>query len=139
MGDARKSRAGAMTEYLIVLSWPHKDLQSNARKHWVAKAKATKNYRCEAAFDAKKRLVQCSHDAELIFTFTPPDRRHRDLHNMPYAMKAVIDGIADAMGCDDKDFVVRWPTQFEKPTKPGSVLVHIKTHTVTLPVIGSIP
>lgn len=127
-----------MTEYLIPLSWPVAAVQSNTRTHWRVKAKAVKAYRTEAAWSAKKHLVVNSPDAELIFSFTPPDASRRDLHNMPHAMKAVIDGIADAMGCDDNRFRVTWPHEFSAPSKPGAVLVHIKPRTVILPVRGVI-
>ena len=40
----------------------------------------------------------------LTMTFRPPDNRHRDLDNMLAASKHQIDGIALALGVDDKLF-----------------------------------
>lgn len=85
-----------------------------------------KNARWEACLEAKQRRVATIPDAVLVFEFFPPDRRHRDVHNMPTAMKAYIDGIAQAMGCDDKGFRVQFPDRFAAPVNGGRVLVHIK-------------
>jgi crossover junction endodeoxyribonuclease RusA len=38
--------------------------------------------------------------------FYPPDRRHRDMDNMFAAMKAGLDGLADALHFNDKGFKV---------------------------------
>lgn len=113
--------------YLLRISWPNlKVLGSNSRAHWAQKAKAVKAYREEAWAEAKHRGVTQRPDAVLQFYFYPPDNRKRDAHNMPAAMKAVIDGIADAMGCDDKGFRCLYPSAFEKPSKGGAVLVEIQ-------------
>ena len=37
--------------------------------------------------------------------FYPPDGRRRDVSNLHAAMKAALDGIAEAMGVDDSTFV----------------------------------
>jgi crossover junction endodeoxyribonuclease RusA len=64
--------------------------------------------------------------AVLEFTYSPPDRRKRDVQNLPHMLKAAIDGIADAMGCDDHGFRCVFPSQFSEPVPSGAVLVHIK-------------
>jgi len=116
-----------MTE--IVLPWPTKELGSNSRTHWRAKAAKVKAYRQAAAVLTRQSWVGHLPEATLEFTFYPPDRRKRDLHNMPSAMKAAIDGIADGMKCDDNLFKVVWPTEFSEPVKGGSVVVTIKEPT----------
>lgn len=113
-------------EYLLRLSWPTRPLWQNHRQHWRHRHKAVKAYRKEAADMAMVHGVPCLPNAELHFTFAPPDRRNRDLHNMPGTMKAAIDGIADRMGCDDKGFKCHWPTEWAEPTKGGAVLIHVK-------------
>ena len=40
-------------------------------------------------------------------------------------MKAYIDGIADAMGCDDKGFKVDFPSVFAGTKKIGEVVFRI--------------
>ncbi len=37
-------------------------------------------------------------------TFYPPDKRHRDADNMVASIKSALDGIADALGVNDRRF-----------------------------------
>ena len=57
---------------------------------------------------------------------------------MPGMMKAGIDGIADAMGCDDHGFRPRWPEAFNEPTKGGAVMIHVKPPVVMIELRGQI-
>lgn len=109
----------------LVLPWPPKSLNTHAKGHWRPKATATKKYRAVAHQWANIKRVPKIVDAVLEFQFFPPDRRHRDIQNMPGMMKAGIDGIADAMDCDDNRFRPRWPERFEEPVKGGQVVVRI--------------
>ena len=127
-----------MTEYLIRVSWPDPKLQSNARGHWRPKAAATKAYRAEAFYMAKQAGVAAMPSANLEFSFYQPNNRKRDLHNMPAAMKAVIDGIADAMGCDDNAFKCRYPDEFSGVTLGGAVVIRIRPPVVDIPHHGTI-
>ena len=115
------------TECLIRLPWPSSKLSSNSRVHWAVRAKATKGYREQARLASNEsglRMANHTH-AVLDFFFFPPDRRRRDAQNMPAMMKSAIDGIADAMGCDDHNFVCRFQGRFEEPVKGGSVLIKL--------------
>ena len=107
----------------ITLPWPPKGLQPHAKGHWRPKAKATKAYRAEACRLALAEGIARVPDALLIITCHPPDRRRRDCQNMPSQLKAAIDGIAQAMGCDDNRFRVRFPEAFGEPVAGGSVIV----------------
>lgn len=127
-----------MAEYLLRLSWPNKPLWQNRRVHWRKRSDAAANYRREAWAIAKQHKVARSPDAELHFFFHQPDNRKRDLQNMPATQKAAIDGIADAMGCDDSGFKCHWPVEWSDNVKGGCVLIHIKPKTVILPLIGAI-
>ena len=111
--------------YTLRLSWPDSRLASNARVHWRPKAAATKAARHEAWAIAKTRQLPKWPNARLTFTFYPPDRRRRDMQNMPHLCKAYIDGIADAMGCDDHKFRCVWPESFGWPERPASVRVEV--------------
>ena len=111
--------------YTLRLSWPDSRLASNARVHWRPKAAATKAARHEAWAIAKTRQLPTWPEARLTFTFYPPDRRRRDMQNMPGMMKAYIDGIADAMGCDDNKFRCVWPEAFGDVVQGGSVRVEV--------------
>ena len=129
-----------MTEYLIRLPWPSSAMSQNgSHGHWTKKANARKAARRTAFTLARQQLVRHPMpDAELIFTYSPPDRRRRDVQNMPELLKAYIDGIADAMGCDDNKFRPVYPSEFGPVVKGGAVLVHIIPRTVILPVVGEI-
>lgn len=102
-----------MSEHVVLirLSWPSQPLWENRPSHWTKKAKAKKAYRKEAWAKALEQSIGRLNTTipRLYFSFHPPDRRRRDLQNMPATQKASIDGIADAMGCDDEGFQCIWP------------------------------
>jgi hypothetical protein len=56
---------------------------------------------------------------------------------MPHTQKAAIDGIALALGIDDKHILVVWPTEFAKPIKGGKVTVTVE-NIETVPIVGTI-
>lgn len=109
----------------ITLPWPPRALNGHAKGHWRPKATATKKYRAVAHQWGRVKRVPKLPGAVLQFEFHPPDRRRRDIQNMPAMMKPAIDGVADAMGCDDNGFRPRFPDQFEEPVKGGKVVVTI--------------
>jgi crossover junction endodeoxyribonuclease RusA len=41
----------------------------------------------------------------MTITFHPPDKRHRDRDNMIASCKALMDGLSDALGVDDRHFI----------------------------------
>ena len=92
----------------VTLPWPPKALSPNARGHWSAKSKAARAYRA-ACFALTKEANIAKPDTEgrlhLWLDFFPPDRRHRDDDNMIASFKSGRDGIADALGIDDKRFI----------------------------------
>lgn len=59
----------------------------------------------------------------LAVTFYPPVTRERDRDNLIASFKAHQDGIADALGIDDRNFDVTYTV--EAPAKPGRVEVTI--------------
>lgn len=114
----------------IELPWPDKRLSPNARLHWAAKSPVKALAREDArkvTFGAmQKHLATQAHfegDDPLPMTvkFYPPDRRHRDDDNMIGAFKAARDGIADALGVNDRRF--RPSYEFCEPEKRGRVEV----------------
>jgi crossover junction endodeoxyribonuclease RusA len=112
---------------LLRLSWPRRELWQNRRVHWAQRAKAVKAARHEAWSEARRHNVARleTDRPRLVFAFHPPDARHRDMQNMPATQKAAIDGIAQAMGCDDAKFRCVWPEAFAEPVKGGAVLVEV--------------
>jgi crossover junction endodeoxyribonuclease RusA len=108
----------------IKLSWPDKALQSNSRAHWAEKAKATKKARHGAWAMALAHNLPCWPEASILIEYWPRHRRY-DVSNVASSLKAYIDGIADAMGCDDRCFRVDYPTMFAGTTKAGAVVFRV--------------
>lgn len=90
----------------VVLPWPPKDLHPNARVHWAKLAKAKKVYRHACYVLTKQAGIRIDPQSRPLVSieFVPPDRRRRDVDGMLAAMKSGLDGMADAIGCDDS----RW-------------------------------
>ena len=109
----------------ITLPWPAEPLRSNTRAHWARKHEATAKARSWARIAALEApAVECIPDATIFVEYYPPSRRG-DIHNVPTSLKAYIDGIADAMGCDDKGFTVDYPSVWAGTCKPGKVVFRI--------------
>ena len=91
---------------ILTLPWPPRDLSPNARVHYMALAKAKKAYRAACAWTAKEQGLK-RMDAQrlhLTLTFVPPNRRAHDLDNCLASIKAGLDGLADVLGVDDKQW-----------------------------------
>lgn len=90
----------------VLLPWPPKALSPNARGHWSKRSRAAKSYRMQCFLMAKQaRLVAPAGRILLALEFIPPTRRRRDDDNLLAAFKAGRDGLADALGIDDSQFV----------------------------------
>ena len=128
-----------MSRWTVELPWPPMAANPNSRGHWAPKAKAKRAYR-EACFtQARSAIHRNGWDVQalrehaeqggkgsvaLFVDFYPPDRRHRDDDNVAAAFKAGRDGIADALGIDDRAFR-QHPFLHEHPSKGGLVVVKI--------------
>ena len=110
----------------ISLPWPMPEIRSNSRAHWAKKARVTKAARNAAGTLAKAEKVPRDPKASILIEYWPAARRE-DPQNVPTGLKAYIDGIADAMGCDDRNFAVDYPREFAGTRKPGEVVFHILT------------
>lgn len=107
-GSGTCGSEGVSAEKEVILGWPSKILSPNVRSHWAAKSKAVKAYRQAAAWSMVAAGIPLFADKApivLAITFVEPDRRKRDLDNMLAAIKSGIDGIADALGVNDRRFV----------------------------------
>jgi crossover junction endodeoxyribonuclease RusA len=127
-----------MSSYVIRLPWPEPALWQNRKVHWARRAKATKSARKTAWALALEQKVPRIPNAILEFEFYPPTNAKRDIQNMPATQKAAIDGIADAMGCDDSEFRVRWPEAFSGVVHGGCVVVRIIPPVVQIELRGTI-
>jgi hypothetical protein len=114
----------------IVLPWPDRKLHPNARVHWAVKRRAARVAR-EAAFFAA--LAAGARSAEygpgrlqVWIDGYAPDRRRRDADGLLSSLKPALDGIADAMGTDDRWFVPH-PWIKDEVRKPGEVRIRITT------------
>ena len=88
---------------MLVLPWPPKELSPNARVHRLAKAKAAKAYR-HACWALTKEAQLVPIGMHLKITFVPPNRQPRDLDNCLASIKSGLDGVADALGLNDRAF-----------------------------------
>ena len=125
--------------WTVELPWPPKKCNPNARGHWAPRAKAKSDYRkaCWAlvrsainrnGWDLQALQAHAEQGGKgsvaLFVDFFPPDRRHRDDDNCAAAFKAGRDGLADALGIDDRAFRMH-PFLEERPSSGGIVRVKI--------------
>lgn len=111
---------------MIELAWPDKILSPNSRAHWRRRAVVTAAARKEGYYVTKaaKIGIQAGDVPVTLHTvLCPPDRRARDMDNAISAGKAHRDGIADALGIDDKHF--RLSFAWGEPVKGGKVVVTV--------------
>ena len=108
---------------MIVLPWPDQRLSPNARTHWAVKSPVTKAARMLACYVTKGTGARVEHDGPIAMrvTFCAPDRRHRDRDNCIACCKAYMDGIADALGVNDRRFEPTYA--WGQPVKGGAVEV----------------
>jgi len=125
-----------MREYLIRLPWPPKELTPNYKRshHWTAYAPKAKKYR-ETCWKETLAITGASPSGlskplPMLITFHPPDRRHRDDGGIIGSFKNGRDGVADALGMDDKHF--RPTYEFADPKKGGCILVHIEHRGIVI-------
>lgn len=111
---------------MIELPWPPASLSGhNTGSHWH-KAPIVAKHRLWAfhATKAARPVVPATGDIPISVEFYPPDNRS-DRINFWNRMKPYFDGIAEAMGVNDKRFL---PAGYHvcEPVKGGRVVVQIK-------------
>lgn len=119
----------------LALPWPSKDLSPNARVHWRKRAKAAADARALAMLAAlatgwRPGLLPEKGRLHLWIDFYPPTMRMPDDDNMLARVKPYRDGIADALGIDDKRFVSH-PYVRDTPRKGGEVVFRITVRDYT--------
>ncbi|MFD1104599.1 hypothetical protein [Sphingobium olei] len=93
----------------IELPYPHKALWPNGRSHWAAKGRETKKHR-QWAHAALLAAVPPAfkHDGSPLRLratfFAKPRGPEPDKDNASASLKAYQDGIAQALGMDDRTF-----------------------------------
>jgi len=114
----------------ITYSIPVKTIsEANVREHWAPKAKRAKAQRTAAWAATSNKLENCppDDDSTLEITLTRLGPRRMDSDNLARSMKAVRDGIADALGIDDGSDRLQWHYKQASSKKRGlySVIVSI--------------
>ena len=94
--------------FKITLPWWPAELKPNGNNstHWTDIAKAKKLYKQECYYIAlgKRLKEQPSANIALSILFYPKTNRARDLDNCLASIKAGLDGVAQALGVNDKLF-----------------------------------
>lgn len=111
---------------VIEFPWPNKGLSPNARLHWAAKSKLTKKSKADAYhLTVAAGLAGLGLDGpiNIRIDFHPPDRRGRDVDNMLSSCKSTLDGMAEAMGVNDRQFQIT--LRVCDPCKGGKVAIHV--------------
>ena len=112
----------------VALPWPDRALHPNARAHWAKRAKLAKDQRglamLLAAAAGWHRVEWPEGRLHVWIDAYPQDRRRRDADGLLSSLKSALDGIADAMGVDDRRFVPH-PFVKDEVRKPGEVRIRI--------------
>tara|TARA_R110000868_G_scaffold211993_2_gene462013 strand:- start:1464 stop:1850 length:387 start_codon:yes stop_codon:yes gene_type:complete len=96
---------------IIKLPFPAAELFPNRKngKHWTATNEVKEVQKCLAYAYTKQAMVAAQTDfgngnIPLSLVYLTPDKRKRDIDNMLAASKALLDGMAQALGVDDSRF-----------------------------------
>jgi crossover junction endodeoxyribonuclease RusA len=113
----------------IELGWPAKALSPNAREHFMTVSRFKRAAKDTAfwATRAAMGVAKFPHDGEskipFVITAYPPDKHDRDDDNLISQTKAARDGIALALGVNDKFFATR--VQWGEPVHDGKLVITI--------------
>ena len=106
---------------IVKLPFPHPQLFPNRKNgsHWTKTNAIKEVQKSEAYYLTKQAGPYKAPDGFIPLTlmFLQPDNRHRDSDNMHAASKALLDGLAQALGVDDKRFkpvIIDWERDPEK-------------------------
>jgi hypothetical protein len=110
---------------VIELPFPPATLSGHNTGHWRGKSGVVARHRLWAmnATLAARPQIPDTGDIPIVVMFYPPDRRG-DRVNFPNRMKPYFDGIADALGVNDKRFVPSFT--FGENIKGGKVIVTVE-------------
>ena len=114
---------------MIKLPYPDKALWPNGRAHWAVKAREAKKLRTAAAWAAKAASIKIGDSPIPVHIVVHPKATGRivDKDNAIAACKSAIDGIADALGIDDRHFAA--PTVEVSPERTGQFVIYIGERT----------
>lgn len=109
----------------IELPFPPSSLSGQNKGGWYDKSGPVKKHRAwaHAVTLAARQKVPPTGDIHLHVRFVPPNHRG-DRANFANRMKPYYDGIADALGVNDRRFVPHY--SYAPPEKPGRVEIRIE-------------
>lgn len=105
----------------IELTWPAKELSPNARVHHMVKHRYAKAAKTEAGWATKiVRPFDWAHDGTLAVHVTahpPKNWNTGDADNLVSRLKFHLDGIAEVLGVNDRQFqapTIEWADKTER-------------------------
>lgn len=117
----------------VVLPWPSRDLHPNSRVHWSKRSKAAKVEKGAAHALTLSAGLHLDHlpdgPIHVWIDGYPTDRRRRDADGLLSSLKPALDGIALALGVDDRRFVPH-PWVKERVVPGGEVRIRITSGVV---------
>lgn len=105
--------------------------EGNTRTHWAQRARRTKTQRQAALLAAKVPARVLGAVLEVTLTRIAP--RQLDSDGVPSALKAVRDGVADALRIDDGSPLVLWT--YAQEVGPYAVRIEV-SKVPTLGMVG---
>jgi hypothetical protein len=110
---------------VIELPYPHKSLWPNGRAHWAVKAREAKKLRTAAAWATKAASVRIADSPIPVHIICHPKARGPapDRDGIIGAAKSALDGIADALGINDRHFAA--PTVEVSGERTGQFIITI--------------
>ena len=110
---------------MIELSYPHKSLWPNGRAHWAEKAREFKRAKLAAAWATKAAKIKLGDSPIPISIIVHPKAKGPapDTDNCVRAATAYLDGIADALGINDRHFAA--PTVSISEERTGQFIITV--------------
>lgn len=101
----------------------------NVREHWAKRALRAKHHRATVGFILRAYLRNAGIGPPCVVTLTRTGPKRMDDDGLSAALKAVRDGVADALGIDDGSDAVEWRYAQTKG-KPG-VEIRVEAQAAT--------
>ena len=110
---------------MIILPWPNKALWPNGRAHYMVKAREAKKLRAAAGWAAKAAKIRLGNSPIPVHIVVHPKAKGPapDKDNCAAAAKSALDGIADALGINDRHFAA--PTVEISDKRTGQFIITI--------------